>query len=154
MEFLVAFHPKVIHFPIAFLMSYFLFELLGIVFKKEFLSKAAHLLLFLGVLGALAAVLTGNQAEEAFEYWNKQSGALLEEHEMYANLTLWYFTGLLVLRTFVAFRKKFIGIVQYIILVLAMVGVYFVFQTGEHGGKMVYDHGVGTQYKIKQMESE
>ena len=154
MEFLAAFHPKVIHFPIAFLMSYFLFELLGIVFKKEFLSKAAHLLLFLGVLGALAAVLTGNQAEEAFEYWKKQSGALLEEHEMYANLTLWYFTGLLVLRTFVAFRKKFIGIVQYIILVLAMVGVYFVFQTGEHGGKMVYDHGVGTQYKIKQMESE
>jgi uncharacterized membrane protein len=154
MEFLAAFHPKVIHFPIAFLMGYFLIELLGIVFKKEFLSKTAHLLLFLGVLGALAAVLTGHQAEEAFEYWNKQSAALLEEHEMYANLTLWYFTGLLILRTFVAFRKKFIGIVQYVILVLALVGIYFVFQTGEHGGKMVFDHGVGTQYKIKQMESE
>lgn len=154
MEFLAAFHPKVIHFPIAFLMGYFLIELLGIVFKKEFLSKTAHLLLFLGVLGALAAVLTGNQAEEAFDYWNKQSAALVEEHKMYANLTLWYFTGLLVLRTFVAFRKKFIGIVQYVILVLALVGIYFVFQTGEHGGKMVFDHGVGTQYKIKQMESE
>lgn len=154
MEFLATFHPKVIHFPIAFLMGYFLIELLGIVFKKEFLSKTAHLLLFLGVLGALAAVLTGNQAEEAFDYWNKQSAALVEEHKMYANLTLWYFTGLLVLRTFVAFRKKFIGIVQYVILVLALVGIYFVFQTGEHGGKMVFDHGVGTQYKIKQMESE
>ena len=154
MEFLSAFHPKVIHFPIAFLLGYFIIELLGIIFKKDFLSKAAHLLLFLGVLGALAAVLTGHQAEEAFEYWNKQSGELLEQHEMFANLTLWYFTGLLVLRTFVAFRKKFIGIVQYVILVLAMVGVYFVFRTGEHGGKMVYEHGVGTQYKIKQMKSE
>ena len=154
MEFLSAFHPKVVHFPIAFLLGYFLFELLGIILKKEFLSKAAHLLLFLGVLGAVAALLTGRAAEEAFDYWNKQSGELLEEHEMYANLTLWYFAALLVLRTFVAFKKKFVGIVQYVILVLAMVGVYFVFQTGEHGGKMVYEHGVGTEYKIKQMESE
>ena len=154
MEFLSAFHPKVVHFPIAFLLGYFLFELLGIILKKEFLSKAAHLLLFLGVLGAVAAVLTGREAQEAFDYWNKQSGELMETHEMYANLTLWYFAALLVLRTFVAFKKKFVGIVQYVILVLAMVGVYFVFQTGEHGGKMVYEHGVGTQYKIKQMESE
>ncbi len=154
MEFLSVFHPKVVHFPIAFLLGYFLFELLGIVFKKDFLSKAAHLLLFLGVLGALAAVMTGRQAEEAFEYWNKQSSGLLEEHEMYANLTLWYFAVLLVLRTFVSFKKNFVGVVRYVILTLAMVGVYFVFQTGEHGGKMVYEHGVGTQYKIKQMESE
>src|SRR5665811_2007510 len=87
MEFLSAFHPKVIHFPIAFLLGYFLFELLGIILKKDFLSKVAHLLLFLGVLGAVAAVFTGREAEEAFEYWNKQSGELLETHEMYANLT-------------------------------------------------------------------
>lgn len=154
MEFLSVIHPKIVHFPIAFLLGYFLFEALGIIFKKEFLSKAAHLLLFLGVLGALAAVLSGHQAEEAFEYWNKQSGELMEEHEFYANITLWYFAALLVLRTFVTLRKKFVGMVQYVIVVLALVGVYFVFQTGEHGGKMVYEHGVGTQYKIKQMESE
>jgi uncharacterized membrane protein len=154
MEFLSVFHPKVIHFPIAFLLGYFLFELLGIVFKKEFLSKAAHLLLLLGVLGALAAVMTGREAEETFEYWNKQSGELLEEHEMFANLTFWYFTGILILRTFVTLKSKFVGIVKYAILVLAFVGVYLIYQTGEYGGKMVYEHGVGTQYKIKQMESE
>lgn len=154
MEFLSAFHPKIIHFPIAFLLGYFLFEFLGVILKKDFLSKTAHLLLFLGVLGALAAVLSGRQAEEAFEYWNKVSGELMEEHEMYANLTLWYFTGILILRTFVSFNNKFIGIVRYVILILALVGVYFVYQTGEYGGKMVYEHGVGTQYKIKQMEAE
>jgi uncharacterized membrane protein len=154
MEFLSAIHPKVVHFPIAFLLAYFLFELLGIVFKKDFLSKSAHLLLFLGVLGALAAVFTGRAAEEAFDYWNKQSGELVAQHEIYANLTLWYFVGLLLLRTFVSFKKNFVGIVRYVILVLAMVGVYFVFQTGDYGGKMVYEHGVGTQYKINQMESE
>lgn len=154
MEFLSAIHPKVVHFPVALLLTYFLFEVLALVLKKDFLSKAAHLLLFLGVVGALAAVLTGQQAEEAFEYWNKQSSELLEEHELYANITLWYFTALLILRTFLAFGKKFVGVIKYVIIVLAAVGVYFVFQTGDHGGKMVYEHGVGTQYKINQMETE
>lgn len=154
MEFLYSFHPKVVHFPIAFLLGYFLFELLGVVLRKEFISKAAHLLLFLGVLGALAAIVTGREAEDAFEYWNKTSGGILEEHELYANLTLWYYTGLLVFRTLIAFKKNFVGIVRYVVLVLALVGVYFIYQTGEYGGKMVYEHGVGTQYKIKQMETE
>src|SRR5574339_63523 len=98
MEFLAQFHPKVVHFPIALLLLFVLLESIGILFKKEFYQKAAHLVLFLGVLGALAAVLTGQQAEEAFEYFNKASGELMEKHEYYANLTIWYFAVLLVLR--------------------------------------------------------
>ena len=154
MEFLSELHPKLVHFPIALLIVYFLFELLGVIFKKDFLMKSAHLLLFLGVLGALAAVLSGHQAEEAFDYWNKQSGQLMEDHEFYANITLWYFTGLLVLRTIVTFNKKFVGIIQSVVLVLALVGIYFVYQTGDHGGRMVYDYGVGTKYKMQQMEGD
>lgn len=154
MELLAEFHPKVVHFPIAFLLGYVLLEFLGVILKKEFLSKAAHLLLFFGVLGAFAAVLTGRQAEEAFEYWNKESSNLLEEHELYATITQWYFAGLLAVRTFLSFNKKFVGVFKYIILVLAIIGVYFVFETGEHGGKMVYEHGIGTKFKIKVMESE
>lgn len=154
MEFLAEFHPKVIHFPIAFFLAYVLLESIGAIFKKEFYSKAAHLFLFFGVLGALAAVLTGNQAEDAFEYWNKQSSDLVEEHELFATITLWYFTGLLVLRTFVTLKKKFSGVLTYAFVVLAIVGAYFVFHTGDLGGQMVYKHGVGTEYKIKIMEAD
>ncbi len=99
MEFLAQFHPKVVHFPIALLLLYVLLETIGVIFRKEFYQKAAHLVLFLGVLGALAAVLTGKQAEEAFEYFNKASGELMEKHEFFATLTIWYFAALLVLRT-------------------------------------------------------
>jgi uncharacterized membrane protein len=154
MEFLAQFHPKVVHFPIALLLLYVLLESIGIIFKKEFYQKAAHLVLFLGVLGALAAVLTGEQAEEAFEYFNKASGELMEKHEYYANLTIWYFAILLVLRTVAVLGKKFTGIITYVFLVLALTGVYFVYWTGEMGGDMVYKHGVGTQYKIQMEEME
>ncbi len=154
MEFLAEFHPKVVHFPIAFTLAYILLETVGIIFKKEFFSKAAHLLLFFGVLGALAAVLTGEQAEEAFEYWNKQSSDLVEAHEQFATYTLWYFTGVLVLRTFVTIKKKFSGMLKYMFLVLAIAGSYLIYKTGDLGGQMVYKHAVGTEYKNKIMEAE
>jgi uncharacterized membrane protein len=146
MEFLAQFHPKVIHFPIAFLLVYLLLELIGAIFKKDFFSKTAHLFLLFGVLGALAAVLTGNQAENAFEGWNKTTKAIFEIHETYANITLWFFTALLVIRTFIVVKKKFNDQSRYIICILAIIGAYFIFQTGEHGGRMVFQHGVGTQF--------
>ena len=67
MDLLSQLHPKVVHFPIAFFLVYLLLEIIGAVFKKEFFSKAAHLFLFFGVLGALVSVLTGDQAVNSFE---------------------------------------------------------------------------------------
>jgi uncharacterized membrane protein len=152
MEFLAQFHPKIIHFPIAFLLVYLLLEFFGAIFKKDFFSKAAHLFLLFGVLGALAAVLTGNQAENAFEGWNKTTSAILETHSTYANITLWYFTVLLVIRTFLVLRKKFSNLFKYLFCLLGIVGAYFIYQTGEHGGEMVFKHGIGTQFHIKADE--
>ena len=64
MEILAGLHPRLVHFPIAFFVLYFLLETAGVMLKKEFLTKAAYIVLGLGILSALAAVLTGNQAHE------------------------------------------------------------------------------------------
>jgi uncharacterized membrane protein len=152
MEFLAEFHPRVVHFPIAILLTYVLFETLGAITKKDFLQKGAHLLLLLGVIAAFVAVQTGERAEMAFDYWNKDASALMEIHEQYANLTIWYFAVLLVGRTVLVFKKKFNKVFSYVFVLLAFVGAYFVYQTGDHGGRMVYEHGIGTQYKINVME--
>jgi len=122
LEFLAQFHPKIVHFPIAFLLVYLLLELWGVIFKRDFFSKAAHLFLLFGVQGALAAVLTGNQAEDAFEGWNKTTSAILETHSNYANITLWYFTALLVIRTLLILRKKFSKPFKYLFCLLGIVG--------------------------------
>lgn len=152
MEFLAELHPKVIHFPIALLLTYVLLEFIGIIFKREFYQKTAHLLLLLGVIGSFFAVLTGNQAFTVYEYWNKQSSALFNNHQTFANLTVWYFTGILVLRTYLVVKKKFSTSFKYIMIALALFGGYLVYQTSEYGGELVNKFGIGTQLKINQLE--
>ncbi len=142
-------HPKVVHFPIAFLIVYMLLELIGAIFKKEFFSKAAHLFLLFGVLGALVATFTGDQAVDAFEGWNKTSSSVLKAHHNYATITTWFFAVLLVLRTIVVLRKKFTPLFKYGFVLLAVLGTYFIVLTGDIGGKMVYTHGVGTEFYNK-----
>ncbi len=154
MEFLSKIHPDTVHFPIAFLLAYVLFEILGIILKKEFLSKTAYLFLFLGLLGLIAAVLTGNQAKDAAKQLSENGASIsfkaINEHEDYANITLWYFTFILVIRTVVVIKKRFTGIIRYSFIILALIGAFWVYETGEHGGALVYKHGIGTE--LKKME--
>ncbi len=156
MEFLASIHPKIIHFPIAFLLIYVLLEITGVLTKKEFFQKSAHLFLFLGVLATVAAVITGNQAADVASKWEDKGAVipfgLISEHEEYATITLWYFTALLVLRTFYVIKKKFRGYIQYVFILLAIIGAYLVYQTGDNGGKLVFDHGVGTELKKEEIQ--
>lgn len=148
MNFLASLHPQVVHFPIAFFLGYALLEIIGVIFKKDFFSKAAYLFLFLGVLGAFAAVFTGNSAVDAAKALSKKGvhiafGAI-EDHEDMANLTMWFFTGLLVLRTYFVLKKKFTGKIKLLFVLLALLGSFFVYRTGQLGGRLVYKHGIGT----------
>lgn len=156
MEFLAGLHPKIIHFPIAFLYTYVLLEITGALSGKTFFQKSAYLFLLLGVLAAVAAVISGNQAADIASGL-KNRGALIptnliSTHDDYATITLWYFTGLLVLRTYFVIKKKFNGAILYLFIFLVLTGAYFIYQTGEYGGRLVYDHGVGTELKREEIK--
>lgn len=150
METLASLHPKVVHFAVALLLTYVLLELLFLIFKRDYLSKSANLILFLGVLGALGSMLTGNQAYHYAESLFDNHGikiplGLIDEHEEYATWTLFWFLGILVIRIFLTLKDKFKGWLQIAVFILALVGVFFVYETGEHGGELVYKYGVGTK---------
>lgn len=157
MDSLSQLHPQVVHFPIALFMVYVLLEILGVFIKKDFLSKAAHLILFLGVLGAVAAVLTGNSAQDAAHLLSKSGVSIplqaIGEHEDYANFIMWFFAGLLVLRTYVVLKKKFTPVIKYIFVILSLLGAFLVYRTGYLGGKLVYKYGVGTELKKMEIKS-
>ncbi|MGA7721573.1 MAG: DUF2231 domain-containing protein [Ignavibacteriaceae bacterium] len=157
MEFLSQMHPKIIHYPVALFAVYALLEIIGALFKKDFFSKSAHLILFLGLIGAIIAVLTGNSAAEALQHLNKIKsvipGEAVNAHMEYANYTLWYFAGLLVLRTFIVLNKKFSNSIKYLFLILSLIGVLLIYKTGELGGKLVYKYGAGTDLIRKELNN-
>ena len=149
MEILAELHPRIVHFPIAFFILYFFFETFGVILKKDFLLKAAFLILIVGVLTALIAVLSGNQAQAAAKLLltnGNDLNELIEIHEEYATITIWYFSALLILRTYLVIKKRFDGNLQYLFIVLGMIGCYLIYTTGIHGGDLVFKHGIGTQF--------
>ncbi len=136
MEFIAGLHEKIIHFPIALLITYPVIEVIAVLSKKDFFSKAAMLLLFFGVLGAIAAVISGNQLFLLNPDLSEKSSIIFRNHEFYANITVWLFAALMILRYYLAVKKKLTGKIHLIILLIALSGVYFVYQTGYYGGEL------------------
>lgn len=103
----------------------------------------------LGIIGAVAAVLSGNQAGEAAEMlFDKDINIPLGQisaHETYATYTLWFFTVLFFLRLFLILKKKFTGTIKYVFILLALAGGFLIILTGLKGGELVYKHRVGTE---------
>lgn len=153
MEFVANLHPLIIHFPIAFFAAYFVLEFTSLVTKKDSLCKMATVFLGAGVIFALLAVLTGNQAHEVLKPVLKMKQSFINEaiesHEQFATITLWYFFAMLVLRIYLLIKKNLSPNWKFGFFVLALLGIYFVYQTGILGGKLVYDFGVGTKLFIK-----
>ncbi|MBU1100719.1 MAG: DUF2231 domain-containing protein [Bacteroidetes bacterium] len=154
MEFLGGLHPMVIHFPIVFFIVYCLLEIIGVIINNEKLLQIAYFTLIAGIVTALGAVLTGNQAEEFAE--RLYNGSLefpheaIELHEKFATLSLWFFTLVAVFRTYLKIKKKFKGRIRYFFIIFAVVGAYLIFKAGTAGGELVYKHGVGTNLTIPQ----
>jgi uncharacterized membrane protein len=135
MEFLANIHPKIVHFPIAFLMLYPVFELLFLVSKKDFYNKVAFIFLLIGVVGSFFAVLSGNQAFETLKNIPDAGKDIFNEHQLYANITVWFFTFILALRYYFFIKKKLSKNIIALFLILSIIGCYVVYQTGNYGGK-------------------
>ncbi|MEG8947498.1 DUF2231 domain-containing protein [Rosettibacter firmus] len=149
MELLSNFHPKVVHFSISLFVIYFVFDLSGFVFKKEYLQKSAFVLLIIGVISSILSVLSGHQAFETFKnnFQNNLSMYydLIELHEDYATITVWYFSALLLLRIYLSLKKKLTKKYQIVFLLFSFIGVILILMTAYYGGELVFEYGIGTK---------
>ena len=152
-NFLAEIHTKVVHFPVALLAIYSILEIAGIIFKNEFISKSALLILCIGIVGALLAVLTGNSAADNFSYWTDESSSLLFNHQNYATYLAWFSALFCSLRIYLVLKKKFVGLRKYIFLVFALLILFLVYKTGTYGGDLVKKYGIGTELYLNE-ESE
>jgi uncharacterized membrane protein len=151
---IAALHPIQVHFVIAFLVAGVLFRLawlLGrLVFKGRlaFTGPAACVLLLAGALATYAAYESGLSASGAAE---SVPGAELAvgEHQSWAEWTFRVFVIVAILElaglVLARFGKELPALAASGLLGFA--GLYLVYETGEHGGRIVYSHagGVGTR---------
>jgi len=136
-DFLIPLHPKLVHFPIALIMTALIFELLGRFLKKNPLSEAALLIYVFAAALTPVVVYTG-LGEEARLHLHHP---LLEEHEKFALLTMWISLASLPVLWFLrrASEKVFKNSFLLLLLILAVT----VTVAAHFGGQMVYGYGVG-----------
>jgi uncharacterized membrane protein len=139
-------HPLLVHFPIALLCGAAAADVAGWAFHRNSqLRHSATLMYLLGTGAAAAAYLTGRAASQTI-WLPGMAQAVLGEHWTWALRTVWFFaivTGVRLLLLRPSRREPSPAIVAALVLV-GLVGIGLVFETGNRGGRLVYQHGVGT----------
>ena len=139
-------HPMLVHFPLALLFTAVLFDLLGVLFKKQ--VQMREIATFLFVVGAISAVLTyfsGKQASDLVML-PALANPTLNEHSDLALWTMLYFGIYTITRTFLILKKLHAKkMVSWILFFSGAAGLFLLFETGEHGAELVFKYGVGVQ---------
>jgi uncharacterized membrane protein len=152
---LAAIHPIVVHFAIALLVAGVLFRgawLVGARLRTrrlDFAGPAACALLFVGTLAAALAVRSGEQARGDAESL-PGAAAVVKEHADWAEWTLRLFVVVSLLEASALALRRYGRARQALTAasgVVGLLGLFLVYETGEHGGRVVYSHagGVGTR---------
>ncbi len=119
---------------------------LGWAFRRNRpLRQLATLLYVLGTGGAVAAYVTGRAASQTI-WLPGMAQAVLTQHWDWALRTVWFFAIVTVVRVVLlrpSRRDPGPAIVAAFALV-GLVGIGLLLETGDRGGRLVYQHGVGT----------
>lgn len=135
-------HPMIVHFPIALLLTAVALDAAGFVLKRPALTQGGFYALCLGCAGAIAAYLTGGSAKHALVR-TPEIRTLVGLHQS-AALAVVGLSGLLVLFRLWNVRRlqgKPVGL--YFAGAVLLVGAVSI--TGWYGGEVVYGHGGGVQ---------
>ena len=138
------YHPQIIHFVIALLITGVVFRLVSLTGKFRFTGPSALVLLLAGTVAAVLAVESGSQAHGRVE----QIPGIrehVEEHQEWGERTRTLFLGIAVLElAALAIRKqKWHQGLLIASAVAGVIGIGFIYETGEHGGHIVYGYAGG-----------
>jgi len=137
-------HPFLIHFPIVLLPLSAGMDLCALWRDRRDWHNMAYALWILGVVGALAAVISGNAA--AAEYWqDAKVGAAISKHEDWATATLILAIVVLLGRLPLHLKQDLTRrrLAGWIVAALAVCALGWA--TGYWGGELVYGYGVGVR---------
>lgn len=137
LQMLYPIHPKLVHFPIALMISAMGMQALGCFLRKDFLCHAAWIVFVLGVLSMPVVVWSG--LAEADRLHIKHP--VLTAHKQFALAGMWVSLGALPVLWVMRFKRN--KIFQIVFLVLLMIISSLLVLAAHQGGRMVYEYGVG-----------
>lgn len=132
-------HPMVVHFPIALLISAFIFETGYHLFKRESLHQTAIYIYGLAVCVTPFVVWTGLLEAER----NHLNHPVLTLHRNFALVVCWM--SLISVPGLWWIHKRSTKIFKLVFLILLAVLSACVVVTAFNGGRLVYEYGIGVE---------
>ena len=133
-------HLVVNHLPIIFPIVGVIVMITGLISKSEAVKRTAFMIFILGTLAAIAAMTTGEGAEDVVEKISGVTEDYIKSHEETAEkfaLLSYILGGISLLGLWTSFKQKpFSLIVAIVTLVFAIVALFFAKQTGTTGGEI------------------
>lgn len=130
-------HPLFVHFPIALTLSALLFEVLYWLFKKDSFDKTSTNIIILAALAAIATLITGSLAGDSVPHPVSVSHLI----DIHGDLEGTGGSIAIAAALWTLVMKNRVRIVRLVLIALAA-GIISI--GAGYGGKLVYDHGVGT----------
>ena len=143
-------HAALVHFPLALLPLAVGFDLACLLRRRAWLDRAATLLWTLGALVAWATLAAGKRAADGFSDVPPRVQPAIGEHSDWAHWTLYLFAAVAAVRLVLWWRDRSgerpsALPLRALAAVAALAGLWLLFETAEHGGALVYEHGLGVR---------
>ncbi|MEM0995581.1 MAG: DUF2231 domain-containing protein [Bacteroidota bacterium] len=137
---MIPLHPSVVHFPVALLIAAGICYVAHLFVKQYRLDVVGFFLHAGGLLGCVAAILTGDYTESNIVQ-NEQIHSLAERHEQMGMIATYAFG---ILGVWAYLRQQSNIFAERIVFTVVFVGVIGLLGYGSHlGGRMVYEEGAG-----------
>jgi uncharacterized membrane protein len=140
-------HPAIVHFPIVLTLIGTLFSIFAFFTRRGALPQFTALILILAASGAQYAVYTGDDQDELFGTLPEEMRTLVREHSEWGERTrtVVAIAAALAIVTLAlhragAFRRGF----ALLTLIACLAASYCALQAAQRGGKLVYEHRIGT----------
>ncbi|MDZ7692360.1 MAG: DUF2231 domain-containing protein [Balneolaceae bacterium] len=148
-------HPILVHFPIGIIVLAVLMDFLNFFLPDGWWDDLKSTILYgIGALSAIAAYYTGTLAADSI-FLPSEAQSVLNEHSDWALWTVWFFGIYAALRIALHWYQKMdTQRIRIGLFVLALPGLFMLYETGDHGAEMVFGYGAGTGQLLQQQETK